>query len=153
MYLSNNNNNYNNQVFSRNIQSLFQMIEAFLNQYLAERATEYSPFYGNYNLERMTESSYRLSLNVAGFKKNDITINLYNNYIEIKGNMSYVKNNNFLHQGISSNFYNKFSIPQNAEITNATLVDGILQIDIKEVNTAGSLPNFSANSGLNNYNY
>lgn len=151
MYLTNNNNN-NNQMFSKNIQTLFQMIETFLNQYLEEKSQEYSPFYGNYNLEKMTENSYRLSLNVAGFKKNDITINLYNNYIEIKGNMSYLRNNNFLHQGISSNFYNKFSIPQNAEITNATLVDGILQIDIKEI-TPTSLNNFNSNPSLNNYNY
>ena len=139
-------------MFSKNIQTLFQMIETFLNQYLEEKSQEYSPFYGNYNLEKMTENSYRLSLNVAGFKKNDITINLYNNYIEIKGNMSYLRNNNFLHQGISSNFYNKFSIPQNAEITNATLVDGILQIDIKEI-TPTSLNNFNSNPSLNNYNY
>jgi HSP20 family molecular chaperone IbpA len=66
--------------------------------------------------------------------------------------MSYLRNNNFLHQGISSNFYNKFSIPQNAEITNATLVDGILQIDIKEI-TPTSLNNFNSNPSLNNYNY
>jgi HSP20 family molecular chaperone IbpA len=73
MYLTNN-NNHNNQMFSKNIQTLFQMIETFLNQYLEEKSQEYSPFYGNYNLEKMTENSYRLSLNVAGFKKNDITI-------------------------------------------------------------------------------
>ena len=152
MYLTNNNNN--NQMFSKNIQTLFQMIETFLNQYLSERTAEYSPFYGNYNLEKITENSYRLSLNVAGFKKNDITINLYNNYIEIKGNINYLRNNNFLHQGISSNFYNKFSIPQNAEITNATLVDGILQIDIKENTlTSNNIPNFNSNPSLNNYNY
>ena len=152
MYLTNNNNNnHHNQMFSKNIQTLFQMIETFLNQYLEEKSQEYSPFYGNYNLEKMADNSYRLSLNVAGFKKNDITINLYNNYIEVKGNMNYLRNNNFLHQGISSNFYNKFSIPQNAEITNATLVDGILQIDIKEITT--SLNNFNSNPSLNNYNY
>ena len=114
-------------MFSRN--NIFDVFEDFFNK--DSFLGNISPI-NNYNIEKLNNSSYRIYVNVAGYKKEEIELFLEDGYLNIEAKSKLEKNNEkYIHQGISSSFRQSFSIEEEAEIINAELQDGILHIDIK----------------------
>ena len=69
---------------------------------------------------------------VSGFSEKDIHIELLNGVLTIEGNIK-EKNEggNFLHRGIATRAFNKkFRIADNVEVTEATLIDGLLNVSL-----------------------
>ena len=90
---------------------------------------EYPP----YDIIREGESNYKIELAVAGFKKDELSIQLKDNTLTIKGE-SNSKNSNgdYLHKNIARrSFIKRFSLADNVEVEDATFEDGVLAVSLK----------------------
>src|SRR5689334_11204599 len=73
----------------------------------AQRATEDN--YPPYNIERLGEDSYQISLAVAGFSPDEISITAEQNVVTIEGNKPEKAERQFLYRGISTRHSNASS--------------------------------------------
>ena len=87
-----------------------------------------------YNIERTGEDEYRLTLAVAGFSREDLTITVENGYLTIVGQKPEVtdEKREFIHRGIAErNFSREFKLGEYIEITGADMKDGLLIVNLK----------------------
>ena len=87
---------------------------------------EYPP----YDIIKEGESNYTIELAVAGFKKDELSIQLKDNTLTIKGE-SNSKNSNgdYLHKNIARRSFSKdFTLAENIEIGDAEFEDGVLSV-------------------------
>ncbi|WP_455477658.1 Hsp20 family protein [Bartonella sp. B41] len=91
--------------------------------------------YPPYNIERLTEDSYRISMAVAGFSQNEIDIEMHRNLLVIKGEKISENDDEkreFLYRGIASRaFERRFHLADHVKVTGAELCDGLLHIQLK----------------------
>jgi molecular chaperone IbpA len=89
--------------------------------------------YPPYNIERLGEHEYRISMAVAGFGQDDINIELKENALTVRGeNKGDDKDKTFLHRGIATRtFERRFQLADHVEVTGADLVNGLLHVDLK----------------------
>ena len=110
----------------------FDDIASILNNFAnAEKANTYPP----YNISKIDEYTYRISIAVAGFERKDINIILEKDILTIKssGKKKNV-NENFLHKGIAFRaFEKKFQLADNIKIKEASLKNGLLDIDLLKI--------------------
>lgn len=84
-----------------------------------------------YNIVKLSDSSYLLELAVAGFSKEDISIQLNKGVLVIKGERKVNEGATYLHKGISSkSFTRSFTLANFVEVTSASTTNGILTIHI-----------------------
>jgi len=90
--------------------------------------------YPPYNIERTGEDAYRISMAVAGFSEDDISVEAHRNVLTIKGEKRDEQNKDnseFLYRGIASrSFERRFQLADHVEVAGATLKDGLLHIDL-----------------------
>jgi molecular chaperone IbpA len=97
----------------------------------ASRADQdnYPPF----DIERLTDDAYRITLAVAGFKRDELDITAQQNMLVISGRRSDSRNRdgNFLHVGIATrSFERRFELADFVRVTGADLRDGLLTIEL-----------------------
>lgn len=105
---------------------LFDMLEASARQATTEN---YPPF----NLERLGEDRYRITLAVAGFSRDDIEITAQQNLLLVKGKKDENASSTsaFLHLGIANrSFERRFELADFVRVDDARLNDGLLTIDL-----------------------
>ncbi len=81
---------------------------------------------------REGESNYKIELAVAGFKKDELSIQLKDNTLTIKGE-SNSKNSNgdYLHKNIARRSFSKdFTLAENIEVGDAEFEDGVLGVSL-----------------------
>jgi len=110
----------------------FDDIARILNNFAnSEQANTYPP----YNISKIDDYTYRISIALAGFEINDINIILEKDILTIKS--SGKKKNiseNFLYKGIAFRaFEKKFQLADNIKIKEATLKNGLLDIDLLKI--------------------
>lgn len=91
-------------------------------------ADNYPPF----NLERLAEDRYRITLAVAGFARDEIEITAQQNLLLVTGKKADTQDNgNFLHIGIANrNFERRFELADFVFVEDARLTDGLLVVDL-----------------------
>ena len=105
-------------------------MERLSNVQLASRQTNYPP----YDLLKLDEDNYRLSLAVAGFSKSDIDVSVDNGTLVIKGELEEVSDDKVVHKGIAGRkFTRTFALGEYMEVTGAELKDGLLSISIERI--------------------
>jgi molecular chaperone IbpA len=105
-------------------------MERLSNVQLASRQTNYPP----YDLLKLDEDTYLLSLAVAGFSKNDIDVSVDNETLIIKGEITEVTDAEVVHKGIAARkFTRTFALGEYMEVTGAEIKDGMLNINIDRV--------------------
>ncbi len=105
---------------------LFDMLEAGARQTPTEN---YPPF----NLERLAENHYRITLAVAGFARDEIEITAQQNLLLVKGKKDdqAASGSAFLHLGIANrSFERRFELADFVSVSDARLNDGLLQVDL-----------------------
>jgi len=92
---------------------------------------ETSP-YPPYNIERLGENSYRISMAVAGFSPADLKIEVKESLLSVRGEKTEdVKGREFLHRGIAArSFERRFQLADYVEVKGADVRDGMLHIDL-----------------------
>ena len=96
---------------------------------LAQRAGEDN--YPPYNIERLADDRYQISLAVAGFAPDDISITAEQNVVTIEGSKSEIAEGDFLYRGISTrHFKRQFSLADYVQVKDARFDNGLLKIEL-----------------------
>ena len=95
-------------------------------------ARDAKPSYPPYNIERLDENDYRITMAVAGFTEDDLEITSEQNTLVISGRQQEDnEDRNFLHRGIAErNFERKFQLAEHVKVTAARLENGLLHVDL-----------------------
>ena len=89
------------------------------------------PTYPPYNIERLGESDYRITMAVAGFAEKDLTIEVKQNVLTISGKRAEPEASNYLYQGIAGrSFERRFQLADHVEVKGAHLENGLLHVDL-----------------------
>ena len=103
---------------------LFSMLDGF----------EAAPGYPPYNIERTGENAYRISIAVAGFGENELSIEAKENTLTIKGEKHQKDEQNsgeVLYQGIAARAFERlFQLADYVVVKGATLENGLLHVDL-----------------------
>ena len=93
-----------------------------------------TPNYPPYNIERTGENEYRISIAVAGFAENDLSIEVKEDTLTIKGekqSSEQEKNGEVLYQGIAARTFERvFQLAEHVEVKGAALENGLLHVDL-----------------------
>jgi molecular chaperone IbpA len=100
---------------------------------LMDESLRYQPEnnYPPYNIVRTGENSYRISLAVAGFKPDQISVTVQQNMLVVTGREAQKSDHDYLYRGIAArDFERRFSLADFVEVKGASFEDGLLQIDL-----------------------
>ena len=100
----------------------------------ASRADDSAAGYPTYNIEKMGNDKYRIMMAVAGFGANDVEITAQDNLLVVSGNLDEPREGatTYLYRGIATRaFERRFSLADHVKVVGATLVDGVLQVDLE----------------------
>jgi molecular chaperone IbpA len=91
-----------------------------------------APSYPPYNIERVGENEYRISMAVAGFGTADLDIEVKENTLSIRGEKRVEQEDTtFLHRGIASrSFERRFQLADHVLVKGASLENGLLHVDL-----------------------
>lgn len=96
-------------------------------------SAESAPTYPPYNIERTGENVYRVTVAVAGFTEADLSIEVKENALTIKGERKSAdgKPADVLYQGIAARaFERRFQLADHVQVTGAVLENGLLHVDL-----------------------
>lgn len=88
--------------------------------------------YPPYNIEQTSENSYRITLAVAGFAEDDLSITVEDNALVIRGRQSDDSEGRiFLHRGIAARqFQRSFVLADGVDVGEAIMENGLLHVDL-----------------------
>jgi molecular chaperone IbpA len=93
-----------------------------------------SQSYPPYDLIKLDEDTYRLSIAIAGFTKDNINVSVDNGTLIIKGEIVEVTDAQVVHKGIAGRkFTRSFALGEYMEVTGAELKDGMLHINVDRI--------------------
>jgi len=86
-----------------------------------------------YNIERLGDNVYRVTMAVAGFGESDLSIDVKEGTLTIRGEKKgEAANRAYIHQGIAArNFERRFRLADYVEVSGAALENGLLHVDLK----------------------
>ena len=87
--------------------------------------------YPPYNIERSSEDHYRITLALAGFAPDDVTVTAEQNTLTIEGRKADKDEREYLYQGIAARpFRRVFNLADYVQVKEASFKDGVLTIDL-----------------------
>jgi molecular chaperone IbpA len=87
--------------------------------------------YPPYNIERTGEDQYQITLALAGFSPEDVTITAEQNVLTVEGRKAENAEHHYLYQGISARpFRRVFNLAGYVEVKNASFEGGLLKIGL-----------------------
>lgn len=108
----------------------FDQIADLMDRVLTTEGTQ--PTYPPYNIEKLEDDSYRISVAVAGFSDADLSVEVRQNALIVSARKSDEEaERTYLHRGIATRaFERRFHLADHVHVTGATHVDGMLNIDL-----------------------
>lgn len=103
---------------------LFDMMDS-----VSDQVQSYPP----YNIERVDETHYRITLAVAGFAEQDLNAQVREGVLTITGKRDEMNGDaRYLYQGIAGrSFERRFQLAEYVEVRNAILENGLLHVDLE----------------------
>ncbi len=88
--------------------------------------------YPPYNIERLGDNEYRITMAVAGFSEDELKVDVKEQILNIKGEKKAEdRERQFLHRGIAARaFERRFQLADHVEVKGANLKDGLLNVDL-----------------------
>ena len=87
--------------------------------------------YPPYNIEKTSADALRITLAVAGFSRDDLSIVLEDRQLVIRGQHTKEDNRDYVHRGIAARqFQRAFVLADGIEVEGAELSDGLLHVDV-----------------------
>lgn len=100
----------------------------------AFKMDERGPSYPPYNIAKLSEDDYEITMAVAGFKESELTITAQQNTLVVSGAISEKaedQDKSYLHRGIAArSFERKFSLADHVKVVSAHLADGLLTLKL-----------------------
>ena len=105
----------------------FEQLESLL-----ERTAKGSEGYPPFNIEQTSDYSYRITLAVAGFSEDDLSITVEDRQLVIRGRNSEDNEGRiFLHRGIAARqFQRSFVLADGVDVGEAVMENGLLHVDL-----------------------
>ena len=105
----------------------FEHLERLLERTARTAGDGYPP----YNIEEAGTDRLRITLAVAGFDRDELSVTVEENQLVIRGRQSEVTDKTFLHRGIAARqFQRSFVLAEGIEIVGAELENGLLAIEL-----------------------
>ena len=106
----------------------FDWLGRLLETSLAADGVAYPP----YNIEKLGENAYRITMAVAGFAEGDIDITVQDNALTIRGKAQPEPDAaQFLHRGIAGRAFERhFQLAEHVEVQGARLENGLLHVEL-----------------------
>ena len=107
----------------------FDRLFSLLDQFGGSEAPSYPP----YNIERTGENAYRISVAVAGFSQDDLSIEVKENALTIRDEKktNVEQKTEPLYQGIAARtFERRFQLADYVQVTGASLENGLLHVEL-----------------------
>lgn len=91
-----------------------------------------APAYPPYNIERVSENDYRISMAVAGFSESDLEIEVKEHALSVRGDKrAEQENSTYLHRGIAArSFERRFQLADHVVVKGASIENGLLHIEL-----------------------
>ena len=107
----------------------FDRLANLLETAAADGAAGYPP----YNIERTDENAYRIDIAVAGFRPEELNVEVKENLLTVIGRKTANDEaKTYLHRGLAErNFERRFQLADYVLVTDANLADGLLSISLK----------------------
>ncbi|MBK5933793.1 HSP20 family molecular chaperone IbpA [Rhodovulum imhoffii] len=107
----------------------FEQLERLVERTAKAGNEGYPPF----NIEQTSENAYRITLAVAGFRDEDLSITVENRQLVIRGRQAEDGAERvFLHRGIAARqFQRSFVLAEGVEVAGAMLENGLLHVDLE----------------------
>lgn len=105
-----------------------------LARMLDEVSTFEAPAYPPYNIERLGDDEYRITIAVAGFSAPEVAIEVKGNALTVSGKKAEKSEakTEYLHQGIAGRaFERRFQLADHVEVKGAAMDNGLLHISLK----------------------
>ena len=89
--------------------------------------------YPPYNIERLDENDYRITLAVAGFSEDELDVELHENTLTVTGSRKDDEEaRTFLYRDIAGrSFQRRFQLAEHVQVAGASLVNGLLNVELK----------------------
>ena len=88
--------------------------------------------YPPYNIEHKDENNYRITMAVAGFSDDQLDLTQKENMLIVKGERKAEAEKTFVYQGIAErDFERKFQLADYVKVVGASMVNGLLHIDLE----------------------
>ena len=99
---------------------------------LVERTAKTENGYPPYNIEQVSDHAFRITLAVAGFADEDLSITIEDRQLVVRGKQGEDDPSRiFLHRGIAARqFQRTFLLADGVEVSGAALTNGLLHIDL-----------------------
>jgi HSP20 family molecular chaperone IbpA len=99
---------------------------------LVERTAKSENGYPPFNIEQSAENTYRITLAVAGFGEDDLSITVEDRQLIVRGKQADAGDERiFLHRGIAARQFQKaFVLADGVEVAGAATENGLLHVDL-----------------------
>jgi HSP20 family molecular chaperone IbpA len=105
----------------------FEHLEKLLERSARAAGDSYPP----YNIEALDDDGIRITLAVAGFSKEELSVTEEDRQLVVRGRQAEADGKTFLHRGIAARqFLRTFVLADGIEVSAAALASGLLRIDL-----------------------
>ncbi|TJV10225.1 MAG: Hsp20 family protein, partial [Mesorhizobium sp.] len=105
-----------------------RMLNALETASRIETADNWPP----YDIAKSGEDDYRITMALAGFSQDELAITQEQNMLMVSGQKAGEDNGEYLHRGIAGRaFQRRFELADHVKVVDASLVNGLLTIDLK----------------------
>jgi molecular chaperone IbpA len=119
--------NFDFSPFRRSTVGFDRLFDLLENSAAGQAGENYPPF----DLIQLDDNSYRISLAVAGFRKEEIDVTAQQNLLIVTGRRKDDDGTGFIHRGIATrSFERRFGLADHVTVRAADLSDGLLSIDL-----------------------
>ncbi len=107
----------------------FDQLERLVERTAKTASEGYPPF----NIERISENDFRITLAVAGFREDDLSVTMEDRQLVVRGRQEDADDSRiFLHRGIAARqFQRSFVLADGVEVAGAALDHGLLHVDLR----------------------
>jgi len=108
----------------------FDQVADMMDRILADTAQ--SPSYPPYNIEKTADDAWRISIAVAGFGEDDLSVEVRENALVVSAKKSdESEDRTYLHRGIANRaFERRFTLADHVRVAGASHLNGMLNIDL-----------------------
>ena len=109
---------------------LFLGFERF--EQVLDRVSKTADGYPPYDVEQIGENKLRITLALAGFAEDELSVQVEANQLVVRGRKKEERDRVYLHRGIASRqFHRSFVLADGIEVSGASLESGLLHIDLE----------------------
>ena len=107
----------------------FDQLADMMDRVLSADGT--TPTYPPYNIEKLDQDSYRITIAVAGFTDEELAIEVKDHALIVSARKADEDKRTYLHRGIATRaFERRFQLADHVKVTGAAHADGMLHIDL-----------------------